>query len=166
MLAKICGGFGAGRLVGWLRVLTVWPLDSAPMRRQPSLSLRILRGLVVLVTVWCTGCSGFEPLLDAALGQNQAGMVCASEQGTATEMGHMAASSAGGQALPGVSALPASAGQQGFTCGCMSCQTVAPAAWSFALLPPPVLPPIVTTESSLVSVSRVPLLPPPERTAA
>lgn len=138
------------------------------MRRQPSLSLRVLRGLVVLVTVWCTGCTGFEPLLDAALGQNQAGMVCASERGATTEMGQMSASSAGdgSQTSPAMSALPTTSAQQGFTCGCMSCQAVAPAAWSFALLPAPALPPVVATELPLVSVGRVPLLPPPERTVA
>ena len=142
-------------------------LDFQPMRRQPSSSLRVLRALVVLVTVWCTGCSGFEPLLDAALGRSEAGMVCASQMSEAAEMGRMSASTVaeGGQSRPAISGLSSSA-QQGFTCGCMSCQTVAPGTWSFALLPAPALPPVVTAEPALVSVGRVPLLPPPERTVA
>ena len=142
-------------------------LDFQPMRRQPSLSLRVLRGLVVLVTIWCTGCSSFEPLLDAALGRSEAGMVCASEMSEAAGMGRMSASTEveSGRSRPAVSALDTSA-QQGFTCGCTSCQTVAPGTWSFALLPAPVLPPVVTAEPALVSVGRVPLLPPPERIVA
>lgn len=142
-------------------------LDSQPMRRQPSLSIRVLRGLVVLVTVWCTGCSGFEPLLDAALGRSEAGMVCTSEMRAAAEMGRMSASTAvdGGQSRPVISGLSTSA-QQGFSCGCMSCQTVAPGTWSFALLPAPPVPPVATAEPALVSVGRVPLLPPPERIVA
>lgn len=95
-------------------------------------------------------------------------MACASEKGATTEMGQMSASGAtdGSQPPSAIAALPMSSPQQGFACGCMSCQAVAPAAWSFALLPAPALPPVVATELPLVSVGRVPLLPPPERTVA
>lgn len=92
-------------------------------------------------------------------------MVCASDKGTMADMGPMSVGE-GDQSRPTMSALAASTDQQGFTCGCMSCQTVAPAAWSFALLPAPALPPVLTAEPTLVSVGRVPLLPPPERTVA
>lgn len=139
------------------------------MRRHPSIVLRVLRGLVVLVTIWCTGCTGFEPLLDAALGRSEAGMDCASEErvpaGIAqpTESGTAAARS---QTAAAISVLPMSSAEKGFSCGCASCHAVTLASWSFAPLPAPVMSLVNSPELSLVSVGRVPLLPPPERTVA
>lgn len=137
------------------------------MRRRPSLALRAFRGLVVLVTVWCTGCTGFEPLIGAALGISETGMVCASDAGAMADGSQMStAKGVDGPHSSTVSALPTSPAQPGFSCGCTSCQTVAPAMWSFAALPAPAPTPAVATELPLVSVGRVPLLPPPERAVA
>jgi hypothetical protein len=140
-------------------------LHSHLMRRRPSRALRAFRGLVVLVTVWCTGCSGFEPLIEAALGRSEMGMVCGSEEGATATGSQVSTGSAVERPMsaPGVSALPTSPAQSGFSCGCTSCKTVAPAMWSFALLPAPALPRADTAELPLVSIGRVPLLPPPER---
>jgi hypothetical protein len=138
------------------------------MRRQPSLSLRSLRGLVVLVTVWCTGCTGFEPLIDAALGRAEMGMVCASEAGAGADRSMTSSANAvdGPHFASTVSALATSPAQAGFSCGCASCMAVTPVVLSFAHLPPLPLAPVAATELPLASVVRVPLLPPPERSVA
>ena len=139
------------------------------MRRHPSLLLRVLRGLVVLVTVWCTGCSGYEPLLDAALGRSGAGMDCASEDGTppaSAQAPELGVSAARFHAAAAISARPMSSGETGFSCGCTSCHAVTLASWSFTPLAAPGIPLASAPELPLVSVGRVPLLPPPERTVA
>jgi hypothetical protein len=140
------------------------------MRRQPSIALRVLRSLVVLVTVWCTGCSGFEPVLEATLGRSNTGMLCASEEqglSAETEVPAAGAASVGSRTTAAaISALPMSSTEQGFSCGCASCHSVTLASWSFTPIPLAALPPVVATQSAWVSVGRVPLLPPPERTVA
>jgi hypothetical protein len=139
------------------------------MRPHPSVALRALRGLVVLVTVWCTGCTGFEPLIAATLGRSTMGMVCGSDEGEMVDQSQRSGAGAvdGLWAAPtALSVPPASPEGVEFSCGCTSCHTVAPVMWSFGLLPAPALPPFVTTALTLVSVSRVPLLPPPERAAS
>jgi hypothetical protein len=139
------------------------------MRRQPSIALRALRCLVVLVTVWCTGCSGFEPLLDAAIGRSGVGMDCASEErgpAASTQSSEFGVVTAQPHAPAAISALPLSSSEKGFSCGCVSCHAVTLASWSFT---PPVAPATSLAnapELPLVSVGRVPLLPPPERTVA
>jgi hypothetical protein len=142
-------------------------LHSHSMRRRPSLSLRAFRGLVVLVTVWCTGCTGFEPLIDAALGRTEMGMACASEAGTGADGSQTSSARAveGPHFASTVSALATSPAQAGFSCGCASCLAVTPVVLSFAHLPPP-LAPVAAPELPLASVARVPLLPPPERSVA
>ena len=138
------------------------------VRRPPSIPLRVLRGFVVLVTVWCTGCSGFEPLLDAALGGSQVGMVCASEESGTDGRAQRPASAAAANApsAAAVSAAPASTSERGFNCSCSSCHSVTIASWSFTPLAAPLLPPAFAAELPLVSVGRSPLLPPPERTVS
>jgi hypothetical protein len=135
------------------------------VHRHPSISLRVLSGFVVLLTVWCTGCSGFEPVLEAALGGSEVGMECASEQsGAGRSKESPSAAAANAQSAGAVSATPASSNERGFTCSCSSCHSVTIASWSFTPLAAPPLLPAFATELPLVSVSRMPLLPPPERT--
>jgi hypothetical protein len=143
-------------------------LHSDRMRRRPSLSLRALRCLVVLVTVWCTGCSGYEPSLDAALGRSGVGMDCASEDGapTAQTQAPTAGASADQAQAAAISVLPMSSGEKGFSCGCTSCHAVTLASWSFTPLAAPAIALAHAPELPLVSVERVPLLPPPELTVA
>lgn len=139
------------------------------MRRQPSTALRALRCFVVLVTVWCTGCSGYEPLLDAALGRSGVGMDCASENGapSAKSQGRAPAVAAEqSHAAGAISVLPMSSTEKGFSCGCSSCHAVTLASWSYTPLPAPAIALANALELPLVSVERVPLLPPPERTVA
>ena len=139
------------------------------MRRHPSIALRALRAFVVLVTVWCTGCSGYEPVLDAALGRSGVGMDCASEEGGSTSQAPVPEPGVAAQqphAGAAISTLPMSSAEKGFSCGCSSCHAVTLASWSIAQLAVPAISLANSPELSLVSVGRVPLLPPPERTVA
>jgi hypothetical protein len=128
----------------------------------------VLRSLVVLVTIWCTGCSGFEPVLDAALGRSGMGMDCGSldsapsNEARSTE----ATVAARPDAATSISRLAMSTTERGFSCGCGSCHAVTLASWSFSPLPARAISLVDTSELALVSVGRVPLLPPPERTVA
>lgn len=126
---------------------------------------RLLRAFTALVTVWCLGCSGFEPLL-AAFGQAGANgvMTCGSavqrpDPGAPATVAPIV--TAGGQ-----SSVQAASGQDdmgGFTCSCQSCTaeslargTVAPSvqhAPSSPLFEPAIF----------VSFARQPAVPPPER---
>jgi hypothetical protein len=139
------------------------------MRRRPSTALRALRCLVVLVTVWCTGCSGYEPLLDAALGRSGVGMDCASEDGSSSAQAQASETAVGSErvdAARAISVLPMSSSEKGFSCGCTSCHAVTLASWSYTPLAAPAISLTIAPEPELVSVERVPLLPPPERTVA
>lgn len=152
--------------LSYFRVTT---LDCRLMRRHPSTALRVLRALVVLVTVWCTGCSGYEPLLDAALGRSGVGMDCASDDGAPPARSQAptpgAAADVGHAAAP-ISVLPLSSSEKGFSCGCASCHAVTLASWSFTPLAAPAIALAAAPELPLVSVERVPLIPPPEHTVA
>jgi len=144
-------------------------LDCHPMRRHPSTVLRALRCLVVLVTVWCTGCSGYEPLLDAALGRSGVGMSCAAESDvqSANDQGRAPAVTAEqSHAAAEISVLPMSSSDGGFSCSCGSCHAVTLASWSYTPLAAPAISLANAPELTLMSVERVPLLPPPEPTVA
>jgi hypothetical protein len=139
------------------------------MRRHSSPALRALRCFVVLVTVWCTGCSGYEPLLDAALGRSGVGMRCAGESDapSANAQGRApAVTDERSHAAAAISVLPMSSSEKGFSCGCTSCHAVTLASWSYTPLAAPAISLANAPELALMSVERVPLLPPPERTVA
>ena len=122
------------------------------VRRPPSLPTRLTRALVALVTVWCLGCSGYEPLLDSLLGNADGGMSCA-------EMVQSAEQSASSRAVSTVAAQ-----HDSFDCGCgQGCHASSPVTGS-----PRTIRDVVPTVASLEvstppSVTRAPLLPPPER---
>jgi hypothetical protein len=129
----------------------------------------VLRGLVVLVTIWCTGCAGYEPLLDAALGRSGVAMDCASEDGAPTAQAQTPEPGVAAEqphAAGAISALPMTSAEKGFSCGCSSCHAVTLASWSFTPLATPAISLVDSPELPLMSVGRVPLLPPPERTVA
>lgn len=48
--------------------------------RHPYTLARAIRAMTAVITVWCIGCSGFEPLLDAAFGDGAVGMTCGSDR--------------------------------------------------------------------------------------
>lgn len=131
------------------------------MMRRPSTILRALRAMTAVIAVWCLGCSGFEPLLDAALGSGSSVMTCGSGRGAMSAS--MLATTDGSTGRPTISA--ASDAHQGFDCGCGSCHSASPSEWTL----PPVshVAPIMAIAriGELVSVVRTPLLPPPQHTA-
>jgi cytochrome c553 len=130
--------------------------------RRPSTLLRTIRALTAIVTVWCVGCSGFDPLLDAVLGAGASVMTCGANGGAMSgEASSPSANVEGAQAT--VSAVTAA--HHGFDCGCGSCHAAAPAQLSFDGIPQlaPTLSPFRI--GKLASVVRAPLLPPPQRTA-
>jgi hypothetical protein len=133
------------------------------MTGRPSTVLRVIRALTALVTVWCTGCAGFEPLADAAFGRQGAAMTCASADSSGMAMNGPAAAALHPSG-PSVSVPSSVAAEKGFSCGCSSCHAVTLAAWSVPMPKPPTLAPLVQPAAALVSVGRAPLLPPPERT--
>jgi hypothetical protein len=123
----------------------------------------VLRGLIALATMWCLGCSAFDPLLDHLAGVSAAsGMVCESDGygGPVTER-------VGGAAhaeLPAVHVVPTTdAGSDGgYVCGCQSCHAASLAAYALSIEPLPA-PSVPATEPiALLSVVREPLVPPPQ----
>jgi hypothetical protein len=115
---------------------------------------------MALVTVWCLGCSGYEPLLGQLLGSS--GMVCASRE---SMTGATAASaSASDQAAPSRTTLSAvDESRPGFDCGCGSCHAASPTV--FAAYAQPGAPPNIARVVAIQppAPDRVILLPPPER---
>jgi hypothetical protein len=133
------------------------------MTRHPSTVLRVIRMLTALITVWCTGCGGFEPLVDAAFGAKGVAMTCPSGDwsGVATSTVIAAA-----QVAPAsVAVLSTSATERGYSCGCSSCHAVT-LGWSVLPPAPPTQAPAALPATTLASVARALLLPPPERTVS
>src|SRR6185295_15565045 len=118
------------------------------MLRRISPSVRVTRVLVGLVTIWCLGCSGYEPLLGSLLGVGTSAM--------------MACDGDAPTSAPSVSAVP---DDQGFDCGCGSCHAPSATQWRVNA-PTQTVPVIAGTEPiAPASLTRAPLLPPPEITA-
>src|SRR5690242_15937945 len=87
------------------------------VRRPPSRTARLLRLLTAFVTVWCLGCSAFDPIVERLSGVASAsGMSCGDEMTPAP-------------APHGTRSVAASADgahrAAGYDCGCQSCHAVA-----------------------------------------
>jgi hypothetical protein len=134
------------------------------MRSRHSRSARLVMVLTSLVTVWCLGCSAFEPLVDALLGRTGV-MTCAGQEMAGAAAANTAdAGAADGLAIRHVSA-PVNQ-RQGFDCGCGgSCH--APRAGVSRTATGHTRPASIAVVDALQppSADRVPLLPPPERVA-
>lgn len=133
------------------------------MNRRPSLLLRLTRAFVGFVTVWCLGCFAYEPIVDSLRGSGVVStMDCGARQ--ALESGQVASVSVGAAiAATSVSATPC---ESGFDCGCGGiCHAVSLSyqALTVAQMTVPVEAHDLPTEPA--SVTRSPLLPPPQRTA-
>jgi hypothetical protein len=148
------------------------------MRRPPTFALRVLRALTALVTVWCLGCSAFEPVVSRLAGETvDTGMVCAGEASesagaTIAASADRASSSAPMPAMPTAGAahaeqpsalaVPTEHGARGYVCGCQSCHAPEP---MLAAVPAPATPSPAAAPAAprlLVSVVREPLVPPPQ----
>ncbi len=131
------------------------------MRRRTSPLLRATRALVGLVTIWCLGCTGYESLLDAWLGDSSVALMSCD-----SAMGVDIATSAGAVEAPatksGDAAVSELANHRGFACDCGSCH--APPMNPRAVLVPRLAPVAVVhfQPPEPASISRTPLLPPPE----
>lgn len=124
---------------------------------------RVLRALTALVTVWCLGCSAYEPLLAELLsGSAGPGMACASESEVSASATAAVASYDAGDAKVATAADGTS--DRGFECGCQSCHSAAPVVLS--VLSQASLTPYVpeSPPGELLSVPRAPLVPPPQST--
>jgi len=128
--------------------------------KRPKTAVLIARAVTGLVTVWCLGCSGYEPLLNALLGTG-AVMACASEMSEGTERGAMSDSVDSAANTSAVTVAESS--PRGFDCGCGSCHAPSPR--------PPVLAAATSARPFVggapiiepVSVSRAPVAPPPQQ---
>jgi hypothetical protein len=128
--------------------------------RRPSRLIRFLLGLTAFATVWCLGCSAFDPLIAALFPGAGATMVCASEGPASSAMVQPDAS--------GASAVVSPASHDGggaASCGCESCHAPSPTQFA-AVAPAPVLPHQPLGDPGIPpSVDRTPLVPPPQRAA-
>jgi hypothetical protein len=143
------------------------------MRCRVSLSTRLVRSLTALVTVWCLGCSSYEPLLSGlGFGTAGMGMECGSEG--AMDDGAMAVRSSAAErtavADPGVSSgsgersvtAAASESARGYDCGCQSCHAASPTEFTFIGSPASTPDVPLSTPVALSSVAQQPLVPPPQ----
>jgi hypothetical protein len=128
-----------------------------------SRSQRFAGTITALITVWCLGCSAFDPLIALLSGRDAGtGMVCGADERPA---GGAAMVVAGGSSANSVIAPVHEGRPSTVVCDCQSCCAPAPTALAAAPLPPP--PPGVDVGTFLVppSLAREPLLPPPQRVA-
>lgn len=125
--------------------------------RRPSRSTRLLRSLTALVTVWCLGCSAFDPFITSLIPGGSRMMVCASE-GPETVQSVM-------QDHASISAPADRDAGDGATCGCGSCNAPAPTGFVVAAPPRPVPYQAIADPLTPPSVARTPLVPPPQRAA-
>ncbi|MEJ7810250.1 MAG: hypothetical protein WKG32_07495 [Gemmatimonadaceae bacterium] len=136
------------------------------MRHAPSHLTRATRALTALVTVWCLGCSAFEPMFAALTGSlTVTSMVCASDGRPSDSTDIVTTLDVRTDALA-VSAI--FSGDEppgpGYDCDCAgSCHAPSPPALAATpdRHPPPSVPSAEPT--TLLSIEREPLVPPPQR---
>jgi hypothetical protein len=132
--------------------------------RRLSPLLRLVWATTALVTVWCLGCSAFDPLLALLGGSSAPMMVCASDGAVPGPQGS-AAATVSSSAPTGSIAAASSLTTHGDICGCQSCLAAHSDGvheYAAAQLTPRV---DRTDPTAPASVTRSPLLPPPERVA-
>jgi hypothetical protein len=126
---------------------------------------RALRFLTAFVTVWCLGCSSFEPLLGSLLGAKGVGnMACGSDDAMREPAGREAVAANFVNSAGSAIAAPDAGQQPNFDCGCQFCAAVSLPALLVAT-PRPFVPSVPTFEpATLAGIEREPLVPPPQRT--
>jgi hypothetical protein len=132
--------------------------------RRLSPLLRLVWATTALITVWCLGCSAFDPLLALLGGSSAPMMVCASDGAAPVAQGSAVAATAS-SAQTGTVAAASSPATHGDICGCQSC-LAAQADRNGAQIPTQPASRLERAEPVVpASVTRSPLLPPPERLA-
>ncbi|HUR76819.1 MAG TPA: hypothetical protein VMZ22_02650 [Acidimicrobiales bacterium] len=126
------------------------------MRRTSGLT-RSIRTLTALVTVWCLGCSAFDPLIESLLPGDHPTMVCASEAPSTVQLVKQEGGSIGAPANRDAN--------DGASCGCGFCSAPAPTEL-VSSVPAPMVPQQPGLDAiTPASVARTPLLPPPQPVA-
>jgi len=124
------------------------------MTRRSTVLVLGTRALTALATVWCLGCSAFDPMLDALVGsRGMAGMDCA------REMGSPLTSDRG---VAAVAPSPDGSGHIGYTCDCGGCFSASPHSAVLAMSTHTIPSPEPQVFARLLSVTRAPVAPPPE----
>ena len=141
--------------------VTLLPCTSSMPTRASSL-VRALRALTAVITVWCTGCSAFEPVLNTMLGSSIVTMSCASAQRDTMPGVAMTAGDADGD---GSSVGAAGEDGQSVDCACGSCHAVAISHQVVAQVAAPRPQGAHADLPSLVSAEPSAMRPPPNRVA-
>lgn len=135
----------------------------AHMNRVPALALRLTRAVVGLVTIWCLGCVAYEPIVDSF---SVTGMVSATDCDSrrVLEYGQLAIVSVGAVVI--ASSVSAAPSESGFDCCCGALCHAVCIAHETSSVPQLTVPLAVHDQpTEPASVTRSPLLPPPQRTA-
>ncbi len=136
------------------------------MSGSPSLLLRLTRAVVGLSTLLCLGCDGYEPIVDAMRGIRTIAAVDCEAMMSPAAVGAPATERAATHVDATPSTIDDASTDTKFDCGCTGfCHAISLANELIAAAPMPA--PFVAhgkpTEPS--SVTRSPLLPPPQRAA-
>ena len=132
--------------------------------RRFSPLLRLVWATTALVTVWCLGCSAFDPLLALLDGSNAPMTVCASDGAAPVAQGSVVGDTAS-SAQTSAFVVASSPAPHGDVCGCQSC-LAAQSDRAHEQISAQSAPRIERAEPVVpASVTRSPLLPPPERLA-
>ena len=136
------------------------------MLRRTSLSFRVTRALIAPLTVWCLGCSGFDPIVDAlAGGAAGSGMKCeAVERADVTSLPTFGTDTA--TAAESSEESVRAADDAGFDCGCgQACHGASPVEIHAAPDVRAALRVASVDSEEPPAVVHAPLLPPPQRLA-
>ena len=129
-------------------------------RRSPS--LRLIWAATTLITVWCLGCTAFDPLL-AQFG-GSATMACASVSSEQQPLGAAVSGISADMSASAVTAAPSAAATD-IGCSCQSCHAAQSMPHEQRIVTQPTPRIDGPQPASPATVTRSPLLPPPERVA-
>ena len=132
---------------------------------RKSLSFRVTRALIAPLTVWCLGCSGFDPIVDALAGGAGSGIECGVVDRAVDASSPRSVSDSASKSEPTNVSVKA-ADEPGFDCGCgQACHGASPveAHGTTHLSAPPQVATVDIAQPP--STVRTPLLPPPQRMA-
>lgn len=134
------------------------------MNRRPSLVLRTTRALVGLITIWCLGCSGYEPIVES-LALEPTTPAMNDDSVTGPPAGVSKAITSEHAAIEIATNIAVDPDDAGFDCcssGC--CHLVFIDCVSAVYMPFHTLQQMHELPGELVSISRAPLIPPPQLT--
>jgi hypothetical protein len=128
---------------------------------RPSRCTHASRALTALITVWCLGCSAFDPLLSRLAGRDAGtGMVCAADDGMD---GAVRLRGEAGAATAGAIVTADDAGRQETAfCDCQSCCAPAPTPMPIGPLTLPMAAIDLREPLAVPLPKPEPLVPPPQ----